>query len=176
MVRKTLGKSIGERGRYTGIFVRFGKKRAFKGHKPFLTTVLIVDVTNNEGKLVTDHLWFNFTKRIRQLWENNDLKSGTILEFDGRVVPYTKRIRDGNGDYIESEITVDYKLSHPTQFGVVGINEKYDGEDCGIPFEIGWEKQQSNPIESKIVMQEIHLIQNKEQKKKQRSTIQMQLF
>ena len=49
----------GERNVFTGEFIRFGTKQGYKGIE---RTVLLKNITNSLGEVVTDHLWFNFTK------------------------------------------------------------------------------------------------------------------
>lgn len=110
--REALRAMNGERDRYRGVFVRFGKKRAFRG--PDLTTILLQNVSScATGKVVTDHLWFNETEGFKALYP---LNPGDTLEFRARVKAYEKGYKGNRWDVaIESPITRDYKLSHPTK-------------------------------------------------------------
>lgn len=58
-MRKEL-KMIGSKDRhiFTAIFIRFGFRDGYKGS---VETILLQDVLLN-GKVVTDHLWFDLTK------------------------------------------------------------------------------------------------------------------
>ena len=73
-------------------------------------TVLLVDVRDSDGNLVTDHLWFNYTKGFESL---GDLQEGDVIRFDARVRPYVKGYVNQRA-YID-EREVDYKLAYPTK-------------------------------------------------------------
>lgn len=54
-------KNIGNETRniYTATFKRFGTKSGYMG---LVETVLLTDIKDTEGNIITDHLWFNKTK------------------------------------------------------------------------------------------------------------------
>ena len=106
--RKTLGKNEGERSIYTGEFIRTGIKHGFRGD---IKTVLLKDVKDETGQLVTDHLWFNMTKGF----EEANLQSGDIVEFRGKVEKYIKGYQGRREDIFDKQIEADYKLSRPTK-------------------------------------------------------------
>ncbi len=112
--RKGLKTYRGQRLSFTGIFVRFGTKRNFKGYPE--KTVLLKDVRTSGGEQVTDHLWFNYTKGFEAL----KLIEGVQVSFDARVQLYKKGYR---GRDIEKECenppATDYKLSRPTKIKIV---------------------------------------------------------
>lgn len=115
-------KKIGadERHTYTGEFVRFGEKKPYKGHIPDVT-VLLANIKDLDGNIVTDHLWFNLTKSFQKC----DLKEHDIVQFDARVAEYEKGYkgyRDWD-DYYFPPVSVDYKLSHPTKVSVIGRSD-----------------------------------------------------
>lgn len=116
-MRKDLKAIDGERQTFTGTFVRFGRKSRYRPKKvgdewvDYDETVLLRDVRNAEGRIVTDHLWFNYTKGFAGL---GDLREGDVVRFDARVKPYVKGYINRR-DYIDDR-EVDYKLSHPTRF------------------------------------------------------------
>lgn len=116
-MRKDLKILDGERLTFTGTFVRFGKKGRFRPKKvgdewiDYDETVLLQNIRNREGRAVTDHLWFNYTKGFAGL---GDLHEGDVIQFDARVKPYVKGYVN-HRDYIDDR-EVDYKLSHPTRF------------------------------------------------------------
>lgn len=105
-----------ERHTFTGQFERFGQKPAYKGPIPDIT-ILLLNVKDESGTVVTDHLWFKYTKGF----EACDLKVGDIVKFDARVKEYEKGYK-GYRD-IEAEImhpvSRDYKLSYPTNITVI---------------------------------------------------------
>lgn len=84
-MRKELEGKNNERINVTGVFERFGKIVSnFQGRAK--TTVLLKDIKDEEGNLLTDHLWFNLTK----VFERLNLESGDIISFSARVSAYTK--------------------------------------------------------------------------------------
>lgn len=107
-MRKNLQK-IGsdERHEFVGVFSRQGTKNGFKGP---VKTVLLIDVRTTDGKIVTDHLWFNMTKGFEIL----NLKEGDVIGFAARVSPYEKGYK-GSRDDIYEPISIDYRLSYPTK-------------------------------------------------------------
>lgn len=106
------------RGTFTGVFVRMGGKRGYKGMLP---TLLLKDVRNQDGEMMTDHLWFNFTKGFQKLRE---IREGDVIQFDARVKPYEKGYKGRRVDVYDSSIQLDYKLSHPTKISKVN-------KECG---------------------------------------------
>jgi hypothetical protein len=118
--RKDLKKLERQRKRFAGVFVRFGKKSAFRG--PDKTTILLGDIVSLEtGSVVTEHLWFNETEGFKALYP---LTPGEVLEFDARVKSYEKGYR---GHIEEKAIYAplpsrDYKLSHPTKIQRRAVN------------------------------------------------------
>ena len=102
-MRRQLQKINDVRASFSGTYVRSGIKTGWKGRLE--ATVLLKDVKDKNGKIVTDHLWFNMTMGFASL----TLKEGDIVQFDARVKPYQKFDRE----YGIREI--DYKLSHPTK-------------------------------------------------------------
>lgn len=112
-MRTELAKMEDVRGVFTGIFVRFGEKNGYKGP---VQTVLLKDVCNESGKMVTDHLWFNLTKGFSAI----DLKGGELIEFRARVKEYVK----GYKGHVEERrwdapLELDYKLSRPAKVRVI---------------------------------------------------------
>jgi len=85
---------LGKRGRYKGKFVRTGIRPTSKG---YIQTVLLIDVHDNEGRLVASHCWFDALECFRRI----NLMYGDIVAFSARVEPYSK------GNYM------DYKFSCP---------------------------------------------------------------
>jgi hypothetical protein len=108
-MRVRLGKMYGERTVFRGTFSRFGLKSAYKG--PPLKTVLLINITDSSGRIVCDHLWFNFTKGFAAL----DLKEGDVVEFHARVKDYWKGYRGRRDDVWDKPLEKDYKLSFPTK-------------------------------------------------------------
>ena len=107
-MREEFARREGARGRYTARVSRFGTKRAYRG--PRLVTVLLVDVKDATGAVVTDHLWLTIGKTLERL----HLAPGHTLAFDARVTPYVKGYRGRR--YDDEPPSVDYRLSNPTRF------------------------------------------------------------
>lgn len=105
--RCSLRAKEGVRSLYTGEFVRTGIKHGYMG---YVVTVLLKDVRDESGKIVTDHLWFNMTKGFKQA----NLLAGDIVEFRGRVERYVKGYMGCRYDVCKL-LEEDYKLSFPTK-------------------------------------------------------------
>jgi hypothetical protein len=108
-MRKELKKINDYRGTFYGEFVRKGYKKGWRGTLP---TILLKNIRDENGKLMCDHLWFNYTKGFEALGE---LEEGAIIQFDARVRPYIKGYKGYRDDVWDCPIEKDYKLSHPTK-------------------------------------------------------------
>lgn len=106
-------KKIGtdERHRFYATFEKFGWKNDYKYPK---RTLLFKNVTDINGKIVTDHLWFNMIKTFEVL----KLDPGDVIEFNARVKDYEKGYK-GRKEGIYCPISTDYKLSYPSNAKIV---------------------------------------------------------
>ncbi len=118
-MRKALKQLNGERRRFTGTFVRFGKKTGWKGKT--LTTVLIEHIKDANNKTVCDHLWFNQTKEFESL----KLKKEDRIAFDARVKKYYKGYQ-GYREDIDKPVEMDFRLANPTKVQVVPYTAEYE--------------------------------------------------
>jgi hypothetical protein len=100
------------RKKFQGVYQREGKKINWKGYSE--PTILLHRVTDDTGKVMTDHLWFTKTKGFDAL---GPLTNGDIIEFEARVTSYRKGYV--NRKIRVNERSVDYKLSRPTKMRVV---------------------------------------------------------
>lgn len=107
-MREKLEVIDGQRMTFTGLLKRYGGKGGGK------YTILMTDVRHLDGRLATDHVWFNLTKGFKEL----RLDPGERVRFDARVKPYTKGYK-GTRKAIDKPIKDDYKLSHPTKISRV---------------------------------------------------------
>lgn len=128
-MRTELGKKYGERDLFYGIFEKFGRK---SGYKQPESTVLLTTIEDSDGKVLTDHLWFNYTHEFENLFKAGQLKAGAILEFRGRVAGYAK-------GYEKDEF--DYKLSFPKKIRVIGWDPNFINEVTGEPIPIPEKKK-----------------------------------
>jgi|688.fasta_scaffold1162972_1 hypothetical protein len=120
-MRKEFKAIRNQRNRFTGIFNRYGTKSNWHGFPE--TTILLKNITDSAGKVMTDHLWFNLTKGFQDL---GDLKEGDIISFDARVKGYHKGYQ-GRMGYETGQFysEYDYKLSFPTKIEkVIPINHE----------------------------------------------------
>ena len=69
-----------------------------------------------DGKIVTDHLWFDLTKGF----ETADLLPGDVVEFCARVSIYEKGYKGYRNDVFDRPIEKDYRLSRPTKIKKIG--------------------------------------------------------
>lgn len=116
-MRKELSKINNVRNTFTGTFVRLGIKRGWKGST--LTTVLLTDIKDSEGNVVSDHLWFNYTKGF----ESINLQENDIIQFEARVTEYLKGYC-GYREDVYKPIEWDYKLSYPTKIKKIKVVEE----------------------------------------------------
>lgn len=115
-MRKKLRELKEQRMTFTGTFERHGTKIGWKGREQ--DTVLLVNIKDNDGNKVADHLWFNFTKGFRKL---GLLEGGEVIEFCARVKRYDKGYVNRRRGI--SERKTDYKLSYPTKFRIIGYED-----------------------------------------------------
>ena len=112
-MRKQLAAEAGNRKKFKATFNRLGKKMNFKGYSE--DTILLKNVIDIEtNQLVTDHIWFNYTKGFEKI----SFKEGVQIEFEARIKEYKK-------GYVNKSLKInnsktDYKLSHPTKIKKVG--------------------------------------------------------
>lgn len=122
-MREELKKKDNDRDTFMGVFIRFGTKNGYKHKEP---TVLLQDVRDMEGNILTDHLWFNYTKEFKKLWEEKNLFAFDIIKFNARVKGYWK-------GYTKDEF--DFKLSHPRKIEIIADHSWYCKEpNCDPPF------------------------------------------
>jgi hypothetical protein len=113
-MRKALSKREGERKKFRAIFDRFGSKSNYHGYKE--ETVLLKNVVEIESnEIVTDHIWFSYTKGF----QDAGLSEGVFVEFEARVKVYAKGYV--NRKYGINKRASDYKLSHPSKINVVKV-------------------------------------------------------
>jgi hypothetical protein len=107
-VRKQLRDRNGRRGRFSATFKKFGSAR--DPHRPWVRTALFLNVRDESGEVVTDHIWF----RLGELFGRLNLQPGDEVFFLARVKKYWKR----NPDIVDEDdprFVEDYKLSYPSK-------------------------------------------------------------
>lgn len=113
-MRKSLKERYGRRGKFSAIFKRHGVYRGFQGHH--VPTALFIDVKDESGQVVTDHIWFNVGKYIHEL----ALQPGDEVFFVARVTKYWKRNPEAAYDDDAPVRVQDYRLSWPTKMRKLG--------------------------------------------------------
>lgn len=127
-MRSALKQINGQRIVFRGNFSRYGTKSSYRG-KPKVT-ILLLDVKDQSGKTVSDHLWLNRTKGIQSI---EPLREGDVIEFKARVKKYTKGYRGYREEIAwEKPIRRDYKLSHPTTFSIVCKNSEKEASPLPV--------------------------------------------
>lgn len=107
-MRENFAQAEGRRGTFTATFKRFGWKRGFKFP---LKTVLLVNVSDNSGKVTADHLWFTCGKQFAAL----GLIEGDRVEFVGRITTYEKGYKGQRDDLDDTPpLKKDYRITFPT--------------------------------------------------------------
>jgi hypothetical protein len=112
-MRKELRDRVGRRGRFSATLRRFGVR---PGPHP-KQTALFVDVKDESGQIVTDHIWMIVGNQIREL----ALVPGDEIFFIARVTKYWKRNPEwqGYGDDAPQRVQ-DYRLSNPSKLQKLG--------------------------------------------------------
>ena len=102
-----------QRHTFTATFERTGyKTKDVRYATYYQPTLLVNDVTDEQGKVLTDHLWFNYTLGFQKL---GHLEKGDRLQFDGRITTYTKGYQGWDAELsAEHPIETDYKIERPT--------------------------------------------------------------
>jgi hypothetical protein len=117
-MRKKLSKIENVRTSFSGVFVRYGKKTGYRGGD--IPTILLKDIYQNDI-VVADHIWFTLTKGFGNL---GHLYGGEKILFQARVKEYLKGYKGWDEDrQMESPLSVDYKLSHPTKIEIVLVDD-----------------------------------------------------
>lgn len=113
-MREELRKRVGLRGKFRCTVKRFGMRTSAGYVKK---TMLAVNICDESGNQVTDHLWFTVGKQIEDL----DLELGDQIEFMATVRPYRKGYRGERDDYDDRpEPSIDYGLKFPRDFKRIG--------------------------------------------------------
>ena len=116
-MRKALAKDEGERKKFTGVFIRIGRKINFKGYSE--DTILLSNIIDQQSKeMVTDHCWFSYTKGFEAI----NLTEGATVEFDARIKEYKK-------GYVNRGLKInrqkkDFKLSNPTKIKLIHNSDR----------------------------------------------------
>jgi signal peptidase I len=107
-----------ERHTFTGVFERTG----YKVDHTYATdyenpTLLLVNVKDESGKVITSHVWFNYTKGFKKL---GVLQKGDVISFRARVGTYTKGYLGYDYDRrLKNPVSQDYKLTFPSKVTLV---------------------------------------------------------
>ena len=107
-MRAALKKIEEQREAFIGVFSKYGLKTNYRGSST--ETLLLLQIRDQSGDFVCDHLWFNLTKGFAEL---GTLKQGDRIRFQARVKKYKKGYVNRQAGIDQSKF--DYKLSHPTK-------------------------------------------------------------
>lgn len=89
---------------------RFGRRNVNRHNKDVVWTIVLKNITDKDGNLITDHLWLNLTKEFDKL----NVREGDRLEFSARVVEYYKNKHGSSSekDYKLEKLVGVKKLTH----------------------------------------------------------------
>ena len=82
---------------FYGTFNRFGQRSNGR------ITILLTDIKDYKGNIITDHIWFPYTKSFYKV----NLYNGCVICFQSKVELYFK----GN---LNDKLQLDFNLSDPT--------------------------------------------------------------
>ena len=108
IMRRALKSLEGVRTAFRGTVVQFGMKSGYTGQD--LPTLMLKDVMDGTGNVVTDHLWLSIGKQLAAL----HLQRGDVIAFQARVTAYEKGYK-GYREDVYKPIEIDYRLSNPTK-------------------------------------------------------------
>lgn len=108
-MRKELGKLANKRIKVFAEVDRFGKKHAYRGYNK--DTVCLINVKDEYGNELCDHLWLVIGKQLKDL----NINTGDKISFEARSKSYWKGYK-GHREDVDRPIVKDYKLSNPTKF------------------------------------------------------------
>jgi len=108
IMRGALKSLEGVRTAFRGTVAQFGVKSGYTGRD--LPTLMLKDVRDSTGNLVTDHVWFIVGKQLAAL----HLQIGDVISFYARVTAYEKGYK-GYREDVYKPIEIDYRLSNPTK-------------------------------------------------------------
>ena len=106
-MRRALKSLEGVRTAFHGTVAQFGMKSGYSGR--YLPTLMLKDVMDSAGNLVTDHLWFLVGKQLAAL----HLQMGDGISFQARDTAYEKDDKDYRED-VYKPIEIDSLPSNPT--------------------------------------------------------------
>jgi len=107
-MRRALKPLEGVRTTFRGTVAQFGMKTGYTGRD--LPILMLKDVMDSAGNLVTEHLWFMVGKQLAAL----NLQIGDVISFHARVTAYEKEYK-GYREDVCKPIEIDYRLSNPTK-------------------------------------------------------------
>ena len=113
-MRTKLQDRSGRRGHFRATFKRFGSRHMYKG--PDKATALFVEIRDESGNIVADHLWFMVGDQLGGL----ELEPGDEIFFIARVKKYWKRNKEAAYDPDEPERVQDYCLANPSKVQKLG--------------------------------------------------------
>lgn len=116
-MREELAELDDARYTFTGKFERLGTKRGYYGETEY--TLLLVEIKGPDGKILTDHLWFNLTQGFEAILPQVQYHS--VIQFVARPDVYMKGYLDGVMDFR----SWDWKLSRPTKIRVLSGGRTY---------------------------------------------------
>jgi len=105
---------MGERINVSATVERFGTKNGYHGPEP---TILLRNVRDENGKILTDHIWFTRGKS----WAY--LVPGDKVSFSARVDSYVKGYQGHRWD-VERSQKLDYRLVYPTKVRSKAADER----------------------------------------------------
>jgi hypothetical protein len=114
-MREALKDRVGRRGEFTAQFKRRGVAASGWGIK---VTMLFIDVRDEAGTVVADHIWFKMGKQMDEL----KLEPGDRIRFMATVDTYQKRNKDDAWDDDEPRHVTDFRLVHPSNVRRMGAS------------------------------------------------------
>lgn len=111
-MRKQLEKIGKERHQFTGTFDRLGLKMSQgngRGNHRYTPTICLKNIIDEQGKLVADHLWFNYSSSFLKVGE---LHPQDRIEFTAIPVEYHKDYHHEKRDMKLGKVSSVHLITH----------------------------------------------------------------
>lgn len=119
-MRQELKNMCGEKHTFTGVVTRIGSRRPYNGSRKNLSTMLLREVRNSKGELVSDHLWLDLVPPFVAVHPSY----GAIIQFEGVVESYIRGFSSRKRHYNTGKMSLDFTIKHIDKVSIVGQVEE----------------------------------------------------
>lgn len=132
-MRNELKNYVNKDNTFSAVVVRIGTRKSRKTGK-LLATMLVRQLKDVQGNLITDHMWLDIVPELAKLHP----LYGDIIEFNGTTEFYIKGSCNRRKYYNTGRMYVDYQIKQLHDFKVVGEITEEQKEEL-----LGWYSSES---------------------------------